>query len=229
MSSNCDSVCVEAHEPRVETHETSTQSIDVDPSTYVSNLPVSCHLAFERPHGLTTITNRMDILRALKSENPPTEVVTWLDSKLDVLQAEIDAAHKAVHERNARLLAERVIHKFQKWGPVRFGATDRCKSDFYDGSVRIDGPDNEITFDPAFEVQVRELAGVAGLDADNVLKNLHIGRACAQRFIEFIHVPAPPHHSDDEEEEKSDDEVPPLEDSSDDEEGEESGTESDSE
>jgi len=220
MSSNCDSVSVEAHEPRL---ETTPQSVDVDPSTYVSNLPVSSHLEFERPQGLTAIHNRVKMLNSFKSENPPIEVVTWLDAQLETCEAQVEAAHKAAHERNARLLAERVIHKFQKWGPVRFGVTDRCKSDFYDGSARIDGPDNAIMFDPAFESQVRELAGVAGLDADHILKNLHIGSACAQRFVDFIHVPAPPHQSDDEDE----DDVPALESSSDDE--EDSGTESESE
>jgi len=182
MSSPCDSTCVSVSE---------TSVVDVDPSQYVSNLPVSSHLEFERPQGLSPFKSRIDLLNSLLSENPPQEVVVWLDAQVDLVGTKIAAAQQQCHERNARLLAERVIHKFQKWGPVRFGATERCQADFYDGSARIDGPDNAITLDPSFEAQVRELAETSGLDATQILTNLHIGRTCAARFQEFIHVTIP--------------------------------------
>jgi hypothetical protein len=174
--------------------------VDVDPRTYVSNIPASSHLAFERPLGLESIKSRMDSINEVKSENPPAEIVIWLESKLESLQAQIDGIIKEVHERNARLLAERVIHKFQKWGPFRFGENEHYKSDFYDGSSRIDTDDNPITFDLSFETQVRELATQAGLDRDQVLTNLHIGRTCAQRFSEFIHVNIPKLHDEEDSE-----------------------------
>lgn len=159
--------------------------VDGDPDTYVPTMPVSDHLEFVSPTFNGAIICQIESLKSLLSENPPTEVATWLTAKLDSLQQTVQQAKDDAHRINARLLAERVVHKFKKWGPVRFGRTPRCQRCFYTGQTAIDSQDNPLTFDKVFEDQLRELAGA---DADQILANLHIGPTSAKRFCNFIHV-----------------------------------------
>ena len=159
--------------------------VDVDPSNYVPTLPVSAHLSFVNRSCPCNQIHQMETIEMLLSQNPPDEVCAWLNNQLEGLKLVVKNAVDRAHETNSRVLAERVVHKFKKWGPVRFGCSDRCKRCFYTGYERVDSNDNPVTYDPVFEAKLRELAGS---EADKILDNLHIGQASAQRFHEFIHV-----------------------------------------
>ena len=171
--------------PEVEADTNPEVEVDVDPSNYVPTLPISDHLSFVSASCTCDQLNQMSMIETFLSQNPPEEVSTWLNKQLEVVKLAIKNAEDMAHETNSRLLAERVVHKFKKWGPVRFGSTDRCKRCFYTGSERVDSNDNPITYDAVFEAKLRELAG---LEADQIVDNLHIGKISAKRFNKFIHV-----------------------------------------
>lgn len=161
---------------------------EVDPQTYVTNLHASSHLVFVIPLISFAITNQIKVLNDLLKLEPPTEVATWLSARIIALEQSIESVKKAAHETNAKLLAERIVHKFNKWGPVRFGLTEQCQRCFYTGDKHIDSKDNPITLDPVLEAKIRELSGDK---ANVIINNLHIGAVSAKRFSAFIHVNIP--------------------------------------
>ena len=159
---------------------------EFDPTTFVPSLPQSDHLDFVVPTVDSSVSRVMNACVILQGENPSEAVAQWLTDKLVSLTNTVNEAKDAAHLTNARRLAERVVHKFHKWGPVRFGTTSTCQSCFYTGRPAIDSASNPITYDPIFEAQVRE---VAGSEADTILNSLHIGSQSAERFRDFIKVP----------------------------------------
>ena len=183
------------------TESKSTQT-ECDPSTFVPSLPASGHLVFASHTVDSKITRLIEACVLVQSQSPPNEVAKWLSEKLVELTNSITQAALATHRANARLLAERVLHKFRKWGPVRFGSTPSCQRCFYTGNEAVDSKHNAITFDPVFESELRQ---VAPNEADTILQNLHIGQASAARFRDFISVPSIP-SVDTEDDEDDDDE-----------------------
>ena len=177
----------------------------VSPSSYVPSLPASAHLEFVRPVIDSHLRCVMDACVTLQGENPSEDVAKWLTAKTVEITQTINVARDQAHLTNARRLAERVVHKFQKWAPVRFGNVAQCQRCFYTGASPVDSATNPITFDPVFEAQLRE---VAGKDFDAIVAGLHIGSACAYRFSGFIKVPsvyAPESDHDDEDDEDDED------------------------
>ncbi len=169
--------------------------VNANPSTYRPNMDVSPHLEFVKAN-VDSVEMKLQHLMELQRDyemdpQMPDAVFNWLEVQQQRECEKIDHLMKREHETNAYLLAERVIHKFVKWGPVRFGLTPLCQNDFYDGSRAINSLDNPVRFEPVFRNFVMKLARKAGLNGDQILRNLHIGLHSAQRFSEFIDVDIP--------------------------------------
>ncbi len=169
--------------------ETKSTPVEVTPQNFRPVLRASSHLEFVSASSVISALERVLVtLTALLVLSPHPDVQSWVSTQIRDLRNKLVNAKSEAHATNAKRLAERVIHKFQKWGPVRFGSTEVCRNDFYDGSKRVDSVGNPITFDPVFVDYVRQLAKQAGLDAMVVLDNLHVGNASGVRFADFIQV-----------------------------------------
>ena len=92
-------------------------------------------------------------------------------------------ADDKAHDTNAQLLAERVYHKYLKWGSQRFSADPKQGSCFYTGEPCCDSRDRKVSYDPVF---IAKLFEVAGPLACKIMTELHIGLPSARRFVDFI-------------------------------------------
>jgi hypothetical protein len=169
--------------------------VNADPETYIPQMETSPHLEFVRTD-TTVFEDRIDHLMEVINDygldsDMPDSVLFWLEGQKRKEIGRVEKLCEREHEVNAYLLAERVVHKFMKWGPVRFGLTPACQNDFYDGSHAIDSLDNPVRFEPVFRTQVLKLARKYKLNGDQILRNLHIGANSAKRFAEFIDVEVP--------------------------------------
>lgn len=168
----------------------STPSTEFNPSTFVPTLPESTHFEFVHPD-LKRVDPFLSTLKDLQGRNPPQGVSEWLDSQVAETQKEISQAQKVADQKNGRELAKRAVHKFRKWDPVRFGVTDECKRDFYDGSERVDSLLTPVVLEPSFETAIMEQALAAGVDGTEVLANLHVGVNSLKRFGQWVAVSQP--------------------------------------
>ena len=187
-------------------HAPAQDHAPVSPSSYVPSLPASAHLEFVRPVVDSHLRSVIDACVTLQGENPSEDAAKWLTAKTVEITQTINVARDQAHLTNARRLAERVVHKFQKWAPVRFGNVAQCQRCFYTGHAPVDSTTNPITLDSIFEAQLRELAGN---DFDAIVAGLHVSSASAQRFRDFIKVPiayAPESDHDEDNEDDEDDE-----------------------
>lgn len=165
----------------------STSTTEFNPSTFVPTLPQSTHFEFVRPD-LKNVDPFLSTLKELQGRTPPAGVAEWLDSQMIEAQTQ---AEKVADKKNGRELAKRLVHKFRKWGPVRFGVADLCKRDFYDGSERLDTLLSPVVLQPDFETAVMEQALAAGVDGNEVLSNIHVGLSSLKRFDKWIAVAQP--------------------------------------
>jgi hypothetical protein len=101
-----------------------------------------------------------------------------------MVQKMLEADDEA-HRINATRLAERVYHKFLKWGPKRFSADVKHGACFYTGDKCFDSRDRKIAYDPVFIVKLIEVAGPL---ASKIMTELHISEQCAVRFSDFIKI-----------------------------------------
>lgn len=99
-----------------------------------------------------------------------------------MVQKMSDADDEA-HRINAYRLAERVYHKYLKWGAKRFNTDFKHGSCFYTGLQCFDSRDRKIAYDPVFVAKMIEVAGPL---ASKIMTELHISRQCAVRFGAFI-------------------------------------------
>lgn len=146
----------------------------------------SHHLQFLVPD-VSLFTTLIKTVTALLALNPANEAI--IEAGQVLIQKAESEKTKVVAEtkiKNARLLAERVIHKFRKWGPVRFGLKPDCRRDFYNGTSALDTLDNPVKFDSVFEGEIRKQCVAAGVDADLLLPHIHLGAVSIVRFKEFM-------------------------------------------
>jgi hypothetical protein len=99
-----------------------------------------------------------------------------------MVQKMLEADDEA-HRVNATRLAERVYHKYLKWGAKRFSADVKHGSCFYTGEQCFDSRDRKIAYDPVFVAKMIEVAGPL---ASKIMTELHISEQCALRFADFI-------------------------------------------
>jgi hypothetical protein len=169
--------------------------VNADPATFRPSADVSSHLEFVKAN-TERLEMKLEHLVALQDDyatdaQMPDRVFDWIEVQKQRESAKIEQMMEREHQTNAYLLAERVVHKFVKWGPVRFGYTPKCQNDFYDGSRPINSLDNPVRFEPVFRNLVMKLARDAELNGDQILRNLHLGLASAKRFSEFMDVEFP--------------------------------------
>jgi hypothetical protein len=163
-----------------------TPPVEFDPSTFVPTMATSSHFEFVRPD-LKKVDPFVSTVKELQTRNPPQAVDEWLQSQVTEAQKEVEMAEKVADEKNGRELAKRVVHKFQKWGRVRFGVTPNCQRDFYDGSEVVASTSNStLALEPRFETAVMEQALAAGVDGSLVLANLHAGVSSLKRFSKWM-------------------------------------------
>ena len=168
-----------------------TAPVEFDPSTFVPTRATSSHFEFVRPD-LKKVDPFLSTVKELQTRNPPEAVATWLESQVAEAQKEAELAEKVADEKNGRELAKRVVHKFLKWGPVRFGKADNCKRDFYDGSQKVaSSSDATLALEPGFENAMMEQALAAGVDGTEVLSNLHVGVSSLKRFAKWMALAKP--------------------------------------
>jgi hypothetical protein len=145
----------------------------------------SHHLTFLRPD-VSKSQRVIATVTAILALNPPEETKAWVESEIKKAEESKSQVVAETKVTNARLLAERVVHKFRKWGPVRFGLTPSCRRDFYNGTSPVDTLDNPLKFDPIFESELRKQTVAAGLDADLLMPHIHLGVVSLARFKEFM-------------------------------------------
>jgi hypothetical protein len=174
----------------------------VTPHNYTppNDIEVSSHLSFvgaNVPHDLEVQRDFLEARIAEVADTTNYAVHDYLKAELVKVETAINTATQNARETNARRLAERVIHKYRKWGPVRFGEDEINKNCFYTGDQRVDNDGNPIQFDELFRNWVCHLAqnstekGIPVPDGETILANLHIGYASAVRFADFIIVNIP--------------------------------------
>lgn len=151
---------------------------------------VSEHLSFVIPDIPHDLSVKEKLLRELIQEAPNDEaVVNYLTSKLDPILQKIGDAEISALEENSLRMAQAIIHKFKKWGLLRFGQDIDCKKCFYTGSADIiDGPTNPVGFSIRVAQLINELAAKEGLNCFHILKTLHISSASAERFKGYIEI-----------------------------------------
>ncbi len=165
---------------------------EFNPATFQPTLPESSHLEF-MVEDTQPLETRFEHLYNLYQEyyldsSMPDSICSWVEHQLEITQTQINQLKQIEHQNNAYLLAERVVHKFKKWGPVRFGVNPNCQRDFYDGTLPVNSNDNLVHFEPIFRHEVNQVAFQSGLSGEYILSHLHIGLESLHRFQDFMAV-----------------------------------------
>lgn len=187
--------------------ETSENEVDFDsdskpvitPESYKPpvGLSTSPHLEFVQvsPDSLREAKSKISLIRDMLNDlHHPQDphsldglepwakntVSIYLNREIRKLKSTIDdLKYKNLMENSTRL-AERIIHKYKKWGPVRFGKQSRCQACFYCGQrdeiKKFVRPAPHlrsalVTFDDRFH---------------HILQNLHLCSICENRFGIFF-------------------------------------------
>jgi hypothetical protein len=141
---------------------------------------VSSHLAFTKPKPTPL---QIKIRDMNQGKAMPDHVRQWLGQ---VSAEEQSIAQQSANEINASRLANRIVHKYLKYGATRFYPNSVI--DFYDGSLSIGSSPTTLTFCLELRDALHRLITQLGIDGDEILgaNRMYLSNLSLERFGSFI-------------------------------------------